>query len=86
MIFITHVRMAKGTEHEHISDVKWRDENGKIGSNTVKEMVDLIKKNKVVVNVKDGEKIVPVVVVDDSYLRTKADGKLTNNLLSLPRF
>lgn len=91
MKFITHVRLSSGgSKHEHITDVKWlNSSDNTTGTSTKQAMVDYLEKgNKAYV--KDGSGKVEVLVVDATpkpkYLRTKADDRWTDNLLSLPRF
>jgi len=93
-INITHVRLSQGnSEHEHITDLKWYRDN-ESGSMTVAELVEWIdvKKGQALVDPRGivPRPAVPVVVVKPSgktpYLRTRADGEWTDNLLSLPRF
>ena len=88
MVYITHVHMtAAGTGHEHIGAVKWRNPaEGATGESTTATMVDWIENKGGVAKVTDGQNIASVGVVDHSYLRTHADGKWNNNLLSLPRY
>lgn len=88
MILITHIRLSpQGTGHEHITDVKWQDPmGGSNGQATVSDMVEVMLTNNVKVYVRDGTKLISVEVIDKRYLRTRADGKLSNNLLALERF
>jgi hypothetical protein len=88
MVYITDVHMTTiGTGHEHIGAVKWRNpEDGVTGETTIDAMVDWIENKKGVAKVTDGRNTVSVGVVDHAYLRTHADGKWTDNLLSLPRY
>ncbi|WNG18285.1 DUF3892 domain-containing protein [Cystobacter fuscus] len=90
MLYITHIRLATGanTSHEHISDVKWLDTTTRQSSqDTRAEMVRKIDRGQDV-RVKDHRGDVQVLVVraNPPYLRTYADGRPTDNLLSLPRF
>lgn len=88
---ITAVRMAPGgTRHEHIASVQWRKGNaGTTSSCSVAAMVKYIDDGGTTVTW-DGRNSARVMVVRPSghapYLRTVADGVLTNNLLQLPRF
>lgn len=89
MVYITKVHMSGGEKHEHIAKMKWRNpETGKEDESTRQEMVDFIEKKNGSAKVKDGSKDVDVLVVDASpkYVRTRADGKWTDNLLALPRY
>ena len=88
---ITHIRLSVGgTLHKHITHVAWRNSGGSgSGADTRAEMVAWIDKgNKAYVG--SGSQKVEVGVVEpdegSKYLRTHADGKWNNNLLSLPRF
>lgn len=88
---ITHIRLAGGTGHEHIVRYKWRGiESGKVGESDKPSMVAWIELKKGAAYVGVGASRVNVKVVRPSagqpYLRTYADGKWTNNLLSLPHF
>lgn len=86
-VYITHVHMVGGAGHEHIASVRWRNPiTGKDGSSTTAVMVDWIENKKNVAKVTDGKTAVHVGVVDHKYLRTYADKKWSNNLLSLPRY
>jgi len=88
MIYITQIRMSSGgTKHEHITDLKWRDPAGGDGQSTTEAVVEWIRKNGDA-RVKDsrGEVHVRVVEVVPPHLRTVADGRFSDNLLSLPRF
>jgi hypothetical protein len=92
MVFITHVHMAehRGSRHEHIASVRWRNPaTGATGQSTVEQMVAFLEaSNDNRAQVSDGTRRVEVGVVDGSpkYLRTHADGVWTDNLLSLPRY
>jgi hypothetical protein len=91
-IKITHVRLsAGGTQHEHITDLKWvGDQDGKVDSSTKAVLVDWIENKKGTAHTGSGTSRAEVGVVTPAqgskYLRTYADGKWNNNLLSLPRF
>lgn len=88
---ITHVHMQSGgTRHEHIQSVHWNiPATGASDTSTVSTMVDFIDNGGKVVSW-DGHYAAQVVVVRPAgskpYIRTRADGVLTNNLLQLPRF
>lgn len=89
MVYITAVHMAGGTGNEHISSVRWRNpSDAKTGENTRAQMVDWIDNKAGVAKVQSSPADVAVGVVDATpkYLRTHANGKWTDNLLSLPRF
>jgi hypothetical protein len=91
-INITHVRLSPGgTQHEHITDLKWanpeRMTTGSCSRATIVEWID-VKKGQAYVESSPTK--VPVVVVKPPgmtpYLRTQANGVLTDNLLRLPPF
>ncbi len=88
---ITHVRMVPGgTHHEHIESVKWRmTSSGRVDVSTVASMVTFIDGGGSAVTW-DGRSSARVIVVRPAghapYIRTVADGVLTDNLLQLPRF
>lgn len=89
---ITHVRFS-GQEKTHQTIVRYAWTNtatGSTGDNDKPSMVSFVdsKKNKVVVGTGTNEVQVGAVHPDGGqpYLRTYADGKWTNNLLSLPTF
>lgn len=87
MVYITHIRMSGGAGHEHIAAVKWKNpQTGKIGMSPIENVVDWIDNKKGIAKVTDGKNTVSVGVVNHAYLRTYADAKWTNNLLSLPRY
>lgn len=88
MVYITHIRLSGGTQHEHITDVKWSDTSSNTSNQMTKaQAVDWLK-NGHRAYVTDGSRTVEVGVVDANppYLRTHADGRYTDNLLALPRF
>lgn len=90
MIYITAISMSPPTanDHQHIASLKWL-EPGKPTTvvSSREQMVDWIRAGGDA-RVKDrtGDVRVGVVEADPPYLRTYADGRYTNNLLSLPRF
>ncbi|MEV7797487.1 DUF3892 domain-containing protein [Microbacterium foliorum] len=91
-IQITHVRFS-GQEKTHQSIVSYAWKNtvsGKTGSSDKPAMVEYIDGKKGVVEVGSGANRVRVGVVRPDggkpYLRTYADEKWSNNLLSLPTF
>ena len=89
-IEITDVRLSGGSQHEHITHVRWRGiETGKSDSSTVATVVDWINDDGTAWVGTGADRIRVRVVRPVSglrYLRTYADGLWTNNLLSLPRF
>ncbi|WP_438014952.1 DUF3892 domain-containing protein [Sorangium sp. So ce315] len=89
-IYITHIRLSGGSGHEHITHVRWLNRaTNKTDITTIGKMVEWLnsKTAKNVAKVTDGVNAVLVGVVEKPYphLRTYADKKWTNNLLSLPR-
>lgn len=89
-VFITAVHMEPtyGSGHEHIASVRWENpDTNATGQSTREDMVEFINGDGQAW-VADGQGSVQVGVVDANppYLRTYADGRYTDNLLSLPRF
>ena len=89
-IYVVAIHMNGGTGHEHVASMIWVNESTmQSGISTTAIMVDFIDKNNAV-KVSDGTTRVAVGVWRESgkipYLRTYADNKWTDNLLSLPRF
>jgi hypothetical protein len=90
-IEITHIRLSGGSLHEHIVRYKWRDRSdGDTGESDKPTMVAWVDKPSNRAFVGSGTNAAEVGVVrpqgSQPYLRTYADGKWTNNLLSLPHF
>lgn len=88
MVYITEVHMSGGTNHEHITEVRWRNPStGGTGQSSREAMIDWIDKGGDA-RVKDryGDVQVRVVRATPPYLRTYADDRPTDNLLSLPRY
>lgn len=89
---ITHVRYGSTNKtHETIIRYKWREDGtGNVGDNDKPTMVDWIDNKNGKAYVGSGSSRVSVGVVHPDYgqpyLRTYADGKWSNNLLSLPEF
>jgi hypothetical protein len=89
---ITMVHMTPGgTLHSHIESVRWvNDSTGSTGQISVPEMVDYIDNQNGKAYTWDGHVRAEVHTVHPTqgrpYIQTKADGRLTNNLLSLPRY
>ena len=85
--YITAIRLSPptATDHEHISEVKWSQPQGS-GHCSRADMVKFINTGNAVFVRANPD--VPVVVVNATppYLRTRANGKWTDNLLALPRF
>lgn len=89
MNYITAVHMNGGEEHKHIQRVKIDESVHSTHFEwTVKEVIESLRIASTSVCVKDGSKDIPVIIVEDKppYIRTKKDGKLSNNLLELPRY
>ncbi|THA81205.1 DUF3892 domain-containing protein [Streptomyces sp. A0592] len=91
-IQITAVRLtAGGTTHEHITHLWWTNQtSGDTGNSTRAQIVDWIenKSGKAYTSDAAGHRTEVVVVTPargEKYLRTRADGVWTNNLLALPR-
>lgn len=90
MVYITAIHMCLGgSAHNHIEEYKWRNPtDGETGKSSKAIMVDWLKNKNGVARVTDGTTTVDVRIVEANppYLQTVADGRLTNNLLSLPRY
>jgi hypothetical protein len=89
MIYITAIRVSRPPAHERIESVRWENpQTGATGQNTVAQMVEWIRDKNGQAKVQDGQTDVDVAVVDANppHLRTHANGKWADNLLSLPRF
>lgn len=89
---ITHVRFnGYNRSEETIVRYQWfNPSDGKFGDNDKPSMVDFIDNKKGEAYVGSGTSKVAVGVVHpapgDPYLRTRADGIWTNNLINLPTF
>lgn len=85
--YITHIRLSPptSTNHEHITHVRWW-QDGNVGECTRATMVQHIDERNWVYVGGNPDAQVGVVRATPPYLRTFADGRPTNNLLSLPRF
>jgi len=90
-IEITHVRFSgQYKTHEAITDYKWRSrEDGSVGTSDKPTLVAWVD-DKGLAYVGSGAQQVQVGSVhptgSSAYLRTFADDKWSNNLLSLPTF
>ncbi|WP_020668726.1 DUF3892 domain-containing protein [Amycolatopsis nigrescens] len=89
-IVITAVRLDGGDRHEHIAHVWWNDPGeDEIRDNPVDQIVAWIEERggKAYAADPDGTRLPVVVVAEDGpkHLRTEADGRLTDDLLALPR-
>jgi hypothetical protein len=89
---ITHIRLSSGVrDHKHITDVQWvnQEDSSQTGTSTVPVVVEWIDKGGKAFS-GTGSSSVPVGVVRETaetpYLRTYADSKWNNNLLSLDTF
>jgi len=89
-IYITAVHMepADASDHQHIAQVMWTEPTkGEINYSSREAVVDwLTKGGDARVRDSHGEVSVGVVNDDPPYIRTHADGRHTDNLLSLPRY
>ena len=90
-IRIIAIRQAGGTSHQHIVRLWWTNpSSGESGDNSRAEIVAWIedKNGKAYVEDFRGNRVDVYVVAPtygEKYLRTKADGIWTDNLLALPR-
>lgn len=91
-IRITAIRLSGGTNHEHIVSLRWTDPaDGKTGDSSRATIVAWIedKNGKAYTEDSTGHRADVAVVTPargEKYLRTRADGVWTNNLLALPRY
>lgn len=91
-IKITAIRLSGGTAHEHIVRLAWTNPaDGKTGDITRADLVAWIedKNGKAYTEDASGHRADVAVVTPtrgEKYLRTRADGVWTNNLLALPRY
>lgn len=90
MIYITAVHMepSNASSHEHIASVRWENPgSGASDSSTKAQIIDWINGGgEARVRDRVGSVQVGVVNASPPYLRTYADGRWTDNLLSLPRY
>ncbi|MCX4539047.1 DUF3892 domain-containing protein [Streptomyces sp. NBC_01669] len=91
-IQITAVRLsADGATHEHITHLWWTNQAfGNVGDSTRAQIVAWIEDQagKAYTSDRAGHRTEVAVVTPtrgEKYLRTRADGVWTNNLLALPR-
>jgi hypothetical protein len=90
-IKITHIRLAGGAGHEHITHLWWTDPgSGQTGNNSRAQVVTWIEEEHGKAYIEDRMKVradvgVITPVRGQKYLRTYADGRWTDNLLALPR-
>jgi Protein of unknown function (DUF3892) len=87
MRYITAIHMSGGEKHEHIAKVRWSEPGAGSGESTRSEMVTWINNGgDARVKAPSGDVKVVVVPGNPPYLRTRANGVDTDNLLSLPRY
>jgi hypothetical protein len=89
MRYITAIHMSGGEKHEHIERVRWNEPGSGNGENSRSEMVTWINKGgdaRVKGSAGHPDAKVEAVPGNPPYLRTRANGVYTDNLLSLPRF
>ena len=90
MIHIYAVRLSGGTQHQHITRLRWKNpDTDKPGENSRAEVIDWLRAdadNRAYVC--GGGHLARVLIVNahPPYLRSHADGVWTDNLLALPRF
>jgi len=90
MIRVTAIHLVPSTStlHEHIQSVQWINTGtGVTGQSTKSAMVEYINSGGSVI-VSDGIRAIDVGVVSapTPYIRTRADGVWTDNLLALPKY
>ncbi|WP_163995629.1 DUF3892 domain-containing protein [Pyxidicoccus caerfyrddinensis] len=86
MRYITHIHLEGGALHEHITRLRWKA-NALTGEASRAEMVQWVRNGgDARVEARPGNVKVEVVDATSPYLRAKANGILTDNLLELPRF
>lgn len=89
MIQITAVHMAGGTRHEHIASLRWRNTvSGQTGASSRAQMVEFVEQYPDQAWAAGPTKSAFLMVVNavPKYVRTYADGVLSDNLLHLPRY
>lgn len=94
MLEIIERHMVGGQGHEHIAEVKYKNESGDVKRATRAGMVEWLDKsdaNRAIVrSVTDRSKYVYVGTVhpvnSPAYIRTFANKQWTDNLLSLPEY
>ena len=89
-VYITAVHMepSNASDHEHIAQVRWENRGtGASNTSSREQMIDWINGGgDARVSDSQGEVRVGVVDANPPYLRTYADNRYTDNLLSLPRY
>jgi hypothetical protein len=89
MVRVTKVHMVGGELHEHIAEVSWVNPASlEVGRSSRAGMIVFLEKpgGRAVVGEGANQVDVGVVQATPKYIRTHADGRWTNNLLSLPRY
>lgn len=91
MIYViaVHMEPSNASDHEHIAEVQWQEPTkNELGYSSRETMVRWIMDEGGDARVRDnqGEVQVGVVEANPPYLRTYADNRFTDNLLSLPRY
>ena len=89
LLQIEAVRMEGGDGHGHVTGVQWRDpETGQSGRCSRAEMVSWINGGNRAYVVGESGKSVAVLIgaADPPYLRTRDDGRWTDDLLGLGRY
>lgn len=94
MIEIIERHMVGGERHEHIAEVKYVNKDGnvrEVSRETIVAWLDESKDNQAIVRAReDHTKYVYVGTVHPdhapAFIRTYANGKWTDNLLSLPEY
>lgn len=86
MRYITHIHLEGGVLHEHITRLRWKA-GAAAGEASRAEMVQWVRDGgDARVEIRPGHVKVEVIDATPPYLRTKANGIATDNLLELPRF
>jgi hypothetical protein len=88
MLYITHIRLSGGREVQHITHVRWEQPSKDRSNACVRADIVTYIRHGVRVGVRSKGRDIEVVVVDviPPFIRTVADGRETDNLLSLPYF
>lgn len=89
IIFVAKRLSSGGYLHEHIIHLWWEDTNsGQKGDMDIDSAIKWLDDPNVHAFVRDSRGVIEAFVVKPvggrPYIRTKADGRLTDNLLSLP--
>jgi len=90
MVQILSIHMAGGEQHEHISELEWRNtDTGVVYRDSRDSMVAFVRQNPGQAFVNHGGRVSYLGVVNGLhglYVRTHADGFWNDNLLALPRY